>query len=237
MKRKYRRRRRTTKRKGRRQRYRGKGNATEIKYRTAVTQNQANKLSIATADSTDLFAAQNFVANLLDNITLGTSYGQRIGSKIYVMSIQCRFFCWSCPATTTYDAGTFHLRHIWHNQRSNAGTTIANFFNTAVTANFTSSPDRKAINVHYDKVFRVSAFESTTESTGTFTTVGGQKYIQYRIPVNRYVTYTSTGVVKEDFNVYSLAMLTGTPGLGSTTNDLRQIGCHNAVYRIYFKDA
>lgn len=239
MKRRYKRRRRTrySKRKGRRQRYKGKGNATEIKYRTLHVQNYAAKLAITGTDSDTLYGEQNYYANLLNNIAAGAQFYDRVGSKIYVMYIKVRQFIWSCPADATRDMGTFHVRHIWHNQRQTAGAAIPQFFYLQWKNNFVAMPDRKSVTIHKDQVFLVRAYESTSEHDGVYETTGGQRFIQYSIPINRYVQYTTTGVVKEDYNVYSFAMLCATPGIGDVTNNGKQVGCFNAEFRIYFKDA
>lgn len=214
--------------------YTSRGSATEIKYLTLKSQNQASKLAVSAANENSLFAEQYFVANLLDNIPVGNTFSNRIGNKIYVMSINVHFLVYGCPSTTSYNIGGFMLRHIWHNQRGAANNSIAGFFGVDSTINFNSYVDRKSVNVHKDKYFTVRGNDYATASTGTTKYCGACREIEYSIPVNRYVTFTQSGVVKEDRDVYSFAVLTATPGMDT---NLVQVACWQAKYRIYFKDA
>lgn len=216
--------------------YRGRGNATEVKYLTLASTDQAVKLAITTTNSFDLFSIQNFVPNLLDNIQVGTSFSTRIGNKIYVMSINVKFLVYGCPSNTNYVVDSFLIRHIWHNQRTPTGSSIAGFFGSDSTVNFNSFVDRKSVTVHKDKTWAVRSNAYGTSSTGSTALSGGCREINYSIPINRYVTYTQSGPVKEDADVYSLAVLAATPGM-NTANDTKQIACFQAKYRIYYKDA
>jgi len=212
------------------------GNVPEIKYLTLQSQNQASRLGVLNVNDDDLYGTQNFISNILENISVGASFVNRVGNKIYVMSINVHFLVYGCPAATTYNVGSFLLRHIWHNQRTAAGVSIPGFFGIASTINFNSFVDRKSVTVHRDKYFPIRGSDYATTQTGSTVNCGAIREIEYSIPVNRYVTFTPTGAVKEDKDVYSFAVLVATPGLDST-NDLRQIACWHAKYRIYFKDA
>lgn len=235
-KRRYRKRYKSYKRRYRKRSYTGRGNATEIKYLTLKSQNQASKLSIATADSNSLFAAQNFVANILDSIPIGNTFSNRIGNKIYVMSINVHMLVYGCPSSTAYNVGSFLQRHLWHNQRINANNTINGFFGVDTTINFNSYVDRKSVIVQKDKYFLIRGSDYATASSGASKHCGACREIEYSIPVNRYVTYTQSGAVKEDRDVYSLAVLTASPGM-DVNSDLTQIACWQAKFRVYFKDA
>lgn len=233
MARKYRRRRRRSsykRRRGRYQRFRP-GNKPEVKYYTNNIQNQALKLHINSTDSDTLFAEQTYLSNILSEIDQGVGSGSRIGSKIYVMKIAVRMQAWSCPADDTYVLGPFLNRHIWHSSANIAGTAVPDFFLAQAKVNFIHWPDRRVFTIHRDKVFKVS------DGVYNVDIGGSMRYITYNIPVNRYVTYTLTNKVKEDYNIYSLAMLTSTTGMGDAANNLKQVGCFNLTYRIYFKDA
>lgn len=233
MARKYRRRRRRSsykRRRGRYQRFRP-GNKPEVKYYTNNIQSQSLKYHISSTDSDTLFAEQTYLSNILSEIDQGVGSGSRIGSKIYVMKIAVRMHVWTCPTEDTYVVGPFMNRHIWHSGATPAGAAIADFFLAQSKVNFIHWPDRRVYTIHKDKFFKVS--------DGVFNVdLGGcTRYISYNIPVNRYVTYTLTNKVKEDYNVYSLAILTAAAGMGLTSNNGKQIACFNLTYRIYFKDA
>jgi len=241
MARKYRKRRRyrrrSFRRRNRRMSYRRRGSSTEVKYWTNTLENQSCKLAINSVTSDSLYAEQTYLSNILTEIVQGTGSGSRIGNKIYVMSINVRMLIYSCPADDDYSAGTFLSRHIWHNSPNTAGAGVPDFFLAPAKVNFHQMPDRRMYNVHYDKVYTVRAHESTTSQITPYETVGAVKMINYSVPVNRYVTYTLFNKPKEDYNVYSLAVLTATPGMSNSLYNNRQIGCYQLSYRIYFKDA
>lgn len=213
-----------------------RGSATEIKYLSLQSQDQACKLCVTATNSDSLFAGQYFFANALDNIQQGTNFTNRIGNKIYAMSINVHFLVYGCPSASTYNIDQFIIRHLWHNQRVNANNQVDGFFGVSTRVNFNSFVDRKSVIVHRDKYFPVKASAYATSTTGSTTNCGAVREIEYSIPINRYVQYTQSGVVKEDKDVYSFAVLSATTNM-SNTYDLRQVACFQAKYRIYFKDA
>jgi len=233
-KRKYRRRyrRRTTTMRRRRRRMMSRGGSTEIKFYTGFQENKALKLAITPPPGSDvLYGEQNYLSNILSDVVQGAGFGERIGSKIFVMSISVRMHIWACPSTTDYNVGPFLTRHIWHNSPNTAGAVVPSFFLATPRVNFIHYPDRKVYTIHRDKLYPIGPglFDSN---------IGGPtRAIVYNIPVNRYVTFTLQNKVKEDYNVYSMAILTATTDMGDGTNNGKQIGCYNLTYRIYFKDA
>jgi len=229
--------RKSTTRRPRRRRSSSAGNAAEIKYQSLTFQNQSAELAIPLANEDTLYAHQNVLANALDYIAVGTDYESRIGNKIYVMSINVHALIYGCPESSDYAIDSFIIRHIWHNQRIAAGSSITSFFNIDAKVNFNSFPNRKAITVHRDKYFPVKASAYSTTSSGTDRLCGSIREVDYSIPINRYVTYTPTGVVKEDKDVYSLAVLVATPGMSTQSNNALQVACSQLKFRIYFKDA
>lgn len=238
MKRRYRKRRyrRRTRRYYTKRYNRRRGSITEVKYYTNIIQNQALKLAISATDTDSLFGEQCYLSNILQNIGQGTGSGERIGSKIYVMKINVRMLAYGCPSDNTYMPGTFLTRHIWHSSSNSAGAVIPNFFLAPSKVNFHQYPDRRLFTIHRDKTIVVPSTDYTTGTT-THANAGPIKYISYNVPVNRYVTYNLNNKPKEDYNVYSLALLTASPGMSNTVFNTRQIGCFQLTYRIYFKDA
>jgi len=224
-------------RRPRRRRSGSAGNAAEIKYQSITLQNQSASLAIVSENQDILYDNQNILANVLDYITVGTDYESRIGNKIYVMSINVHCLVYGCPEDSTYGVDSFIFRHIWHNQRSAADTSIVHFFNIDAKVNFNSFPNRKAITVHRDKYFPVRGSAFTTTSSGSEKLSGPVREIDYSLPINRYVTYTPTGQVKEDRDVYSLATLVATAGVSSSSNNGLQVCCSQWKIRVYFKDA
>lgn len=233
MPRKYRRRRRRSSYMRRRRRYTRyrSGNKPEVKYYTDSIQGQALKYNIATVEADTLYAEQTYLSNILANITQGVGSGARIGSKIFVMKISVRMHVWSCPTSDAYVVGPFLNRHIWHSASTAAGVSVPDFFLVPSKVNFIHWPDRRVFSIHKDKVFKVSDGVFNVDLGGAI------RYITYNIPVNRYVTFNLQNKPKEDYNVYSLAMLTAASDMGDTANNLKQVACFNLTYRIYFKDA
>lgn len=216
----------------RRRTYSRRGNASEIKYVTYIANDQKVTTVKTGSLATDLYPKQAILANILDQIAQGTNYGNRIGNKIFVMSINVRVLVAACPEDSTYAIGNFLIRHIWHSSRSGGNVGITNFFENTSFINFNSYINRKILTVHADKTFTVRADASTTPFSGTYVYCGAVREINYTIPVNRYVTYTQAGVVKEDYNVFSFAQLGAVPNLP----DNKQIACSQIKFRVYFKD-
>lgn len=210
-----------------------RGTKTEIKFYTDVIESQALKIANNTATSDALYAEQNYLSNILSNIAQGVGFGDRIGSKIYVMKIAVRMLVYGCPSSGDYVIGSFVNRHIWHNSPNPAGSAVLNFFLTQSAINFYQYPDRKVFTIHKDRSFNIPATEYATSTDDPARNMGPVKQITYNIPVNRYVTYTLNSKVKEDYNVYSLAILTAIAPMIPNT---RQVGCFGLTYRIYFKD-
>jgi hypothetical protein len=212
------------------------GNRPEIKFVTLVGNDLALKLDYRTVASSGLEANQYYVANIFSNIPVGTSYTQRIGTKIFVMSITVKFLVYGCPSSTDYVADRFQMRHMWFNSRSSAGTAIPGFWGDIAKVQYNGFINRKEFTVHKDKHFMVSPGAFATASTGSSANSGGVRNIEYSIPVNKYVSYSADGFVREDKNVYSLAMLIAAPGLDATSTG-RQYACGQLKIRIYYKDA
>lgn len=220
----------------RRRRYRSRGNATEIKFITVALNDSAHLVQYDNAANPILQGNQYYLANLLDNITRGTGYGGRIGNKVYVMKISVKHLIYGCTPSADYVVDRFILRHIWHNLRATAAQTIPLFFGASVKQPFHNLVNRKEVSVHYDNTFMISPGAYATAFTGTANMSGPIRYIQYNVPVNRYVSYTSGEIVREDKNVFSLAMLVATPGMTAATS-ARQVACSHTIMRIYYKDA
>lgn len=170
---------------------------------------------------------------LLQNITQSPGKGGRIGTQIFVKKISFRGFWYTCPASNaTTPQDTVALRMVVANPRTYyGGTDPANFWYSPTQYCQAARFNREQYNCYYDKVYY---FRPQLGIAGGSSSVGlgVSKNVRFSVPVNRIVSFTNTGGIKEDrdvFNIFAFANCQGIP-------DATQVLCGEYSVRIYFTD-
>lgn len=211
----------------------------EVKFMDITVSEQALNTVYANPASANLVnSATSHLLRIdaLKSIAQGTASYQRVGSKIFVKTIQFKSSWYLCPIGGSTDLYSHcQARFIvgdW--APANTATDLNAFFGINSTRKMFAPLNRKLYNIYYDKIHTWSASWAIDRSANsTASLCGSQRMVNFNIPVNRYVTFSQDGDVKEDYNVYSFAALCQLPNKDSNST---QALCGGYNIRIYFTD-
>lgn len=206
----------------------------EVKLYTLGVGNQALKVT-SFVDTT----AHNVTFiwnNILNRITQGTDYGNRIGTQIYVLNIKFKMNVWMCSDTQNRSMNTGILRLVVGEPTGTELTSqFGNFFRIPAMRDKTIAPlNRKYYTFHYDKTYYLNSgwpYDSGVNNAYS----GAMKHIEFNIPINRRVEYTNTNVPKNQRDFISLFAFPWVPN--ADLIDAQKVMCSNIVATIYYVDA
>lgn len=176
---------------------------------------------------------------LLSLISRGTTFGQRIGNKLYAKGIQLRIHLWQCPEATATNLKDVYVRVMLHNGRiaDQTGTLSAYYYTTSY-CHVMNPVDKTYYRVHYDNLYRIRT--ATYLAPADPKTMAASQLIKIWIPINRTIRYKDIDYtagfadVTSDKDIYQLAIATYTGG--GNGNAGKQIVCGNVYARIFFTD-
>ena len=243
MARKYRRRRRRTRTRFRsryrsRSRYRTRRRIPkydEVKtYATAIN-SQALKVNIPATGDTTMYPESFIYNSMLNQITQGIDYFQRIGNQIYVLNIKFKMNVWMCSANE-YELNTGLFRVIIGEPTGTALTSsITGFFRTLGKDKTLQPLNRKKYTFAYDRTYTVESGYTNrlNAATDPLKYSGAIRHFEWNLPMNRRVEYTQDGAVKNQRDQLSLFI---TPTVPNAIN-AQQVMCSNLTWTIYYVDA
>lgn len=178
-------------------------------------------------------------AGLLSLISRGTTFGQRIGNKIYAKGIQLRIHLWQCPEATTTNLKDIYIRIMLHNGRISDQTgTLSSYYYTTSYCHVMNPIDKTYYRTHYDKLFKLST--ATYLAAADPKTMAASRLIKVWVPINRTIRFRDQDYaagfseVTAENDIYQLAISTYVGG--GNTNAGKQIACGNVYARIFFTD-
>lgn len=227
-----------------RRRVRKRASSPEVKYKDIAVYNYGVSSAWSATASADLVntgASKLIRNNVLSSITQGTGADNRIGARIFVKSIVMYTTFYICPSTdqnylynsvlTRWTCGSWIV--------DPATTNITAYFGAATHAKMSVPLNRRAYTVHMDR--RISyntgaGINRYADASGVpqLESRGGLvKFVKFRLPVNRVVTFKQDGNVKEDYNVYTFVTFGNLPTLQDNTS---QLLCGDFFIRMYYTD-
>lgn len=208
----------------------------EVKYKDLGVQDASITTIYSGVANTDIVNSagnsKQLIINMFDNITTGTESYNRVGSKIYVKHIQLRMCIWLCNASTTENLNTCLVRVSMISGRAAANASYTGVFPYAANYKLFLPYNRRNYYIHYDHIIPMTApWPSITNSTDSRS--GKIIFHTVKVPVNRVVTFSSDGTVKEDRDTFNLLAFADVP---ETASNSFQACCCHANVRIYFTD-
>lgn len=176
---------------------------------------------------------------LLSLISRGTTFGQRVGNKVYAKGMQLRLHLWQCPEATATNLKDVYVRIMLHTGRIADQTgTVSSYYYTTSYCHVMNPVDKTQYRVHYDKLFRIRT--ETYLAPADPKTMAASRLIKIWLPINRTIRFKDTDYaagfsdVTAENDIYQLAIATYTGG--GNTNAGKQIICGNVYARIFFTD-
>jgi len=207
----------------------------EVKTHTTAISSQSIKVNLPGAADTTQYAEAFIYNNLLNQITQGTDFYQRVGSQIYVLNIKFKVNVWLC-STNQYELNSGLLRiNIGEPTGTSQLTNFPNYYRYAAKDRLVMPLNRKQYTFHYDRTYNVSggytnrfqdAFDALKHS-------GYVKHIEFNIPVNRRVEYTTLGAVKNQRDQMSVFATAFCPNAVNA----QQVFCSDWSWTTYYVDA
>lgn len=216
-------------------------NTSEVKYLTYYDYNKlvpnTERISGATSE---LYSGCQFATNIMKNIVQGTGDNQRVGDRIYVKYIDFKVMIKPCLQSDAWKPCDFVYRIFIHTANVAAGAVVSNFFKGNLLIPITHGwPDRSQRNIYYDKMVMALSTSGGTPVPVTVAKPGdaysSMRYVTFRIPVGRQVTFKSDGEPKEARDCISFSVM----GYGPRDDQDRlgwQTACMDYTYRIYYTD-
>lgn len=209
-----------------------------------ITQNEIALVAARfTNATTTLHLEGTHLSDVISWIPQGTGSGARIGTKIFVKSINFTGYFSSCPRNLqTPSAGfsfnTSLFRMVWSTSRGLAGVAVPNFFISNVNNPIAGAIARKLFGCHYDKVYQWNdPIVAYKPANGTQTPgYGGAHKVSHTLKVNREVSFqpNDAGWMRNDSDVFTLHMFTYVPGMAQ---DIAfQTHCSDYRVTIYYTD-
>jgi len=207
---------------------------TEVKTYSSGINSQIIKVNLpGTADKTQYPEA--FLYNsILNSIVQGTDYFNRIGNQIYVLSVKVKLNVWMC-SQDEYELNTGLLRiNIGEPIGTALTTSFADYYRSNGKDRIVMPLNRKTYTFHYDRTYKIeSGFPNRlTDATDSLKYAGSMRHIEFNIPINRRVEYTTNGAVKNQRDQLSLF----ATGLVPNAINTQSIMCSNWYWTTYFTD-
>lgn len=206
----------------------------ETKYATYIDISKSIKNNFFSTPVATLDGINNFYSDFFSSITKGTDDSQRVGDRIFVKFITIQLLIQGCGDIVSPDnVYNFLVRVLIHNGRFTAGTTLNNFFRGTSASPITHlKPDRRNVTVWHDKTHLMT---NGNGLNGVNKGAGAMKLIKIKLPVYRNINYDSTGLSKDDNDVYSLSV--AAYNMAGAAGFLKQCACMDLCIRTYFTDA
>lgn len=209
----------------------------EVKVFQLGLDKRAITIEHPTTSDTTMYGSAFLLNSVLSNITQGTAAYNRIGNKIYVLSITVKANVWTCSADDA-QYNTALMRVIVGEPIGTPGTTtFPNFFRSPCRDKLIGGLNRTFYTFHYDKTYKIeSGYPNSLASAADGNRFcGAMRHIEFKLPLNRSVEYTSAGGMKNQRDYYSLFATALTPNPATGNN--RQVLCSDWLVTIYYVDA
>jgi len=207
----------------------------EVKVYAAGISNHALKINWPGVADTTQYAEAFVTNNILNSITQGTDFFNRIGTQIYVLSVKVKFNAYMC-SPDEHEINTGIIRVNVGEPVGTAGVTnFTNYYRSAGRDRTLMPLNRKYYTFHYDRTYTVESGypNRLADVDDALMYSGAIRHFEFNIPINRRVEYTTTNAVKNQRDQLSIF---ATPMAPNPTNT-RQVFCTNWSWSIYYVDA
>jgi len=207
----------------------------EVKTHTTAIGQQAISANVPAAASTTQYKEAFLYNSMLNQITQGTDFYNRIGNQIYVLNIKFKLNVWLC-STNLYELSSGLLRiNVGEPVGTSLTTDFANYYRYAAKDRIIMPLNRKQYTFAFDRTYHVTNGYTNRfqDAVDPLKYAGCIKHIEFNIPINRRVEYTTLGAVKNQRDQLSLFATAYCPNAVNA----QQIFCSDWSWTIYYVDA
>lgn len=207
----------------------------EVKTYSTLIESQALKVNRPTTGDNVQYPEAFLYNSMLNSITQGLDYYNRIGTQIYVLNIKFKVNIWMCaPDIAELNSGLVRIV-LGEPVGTPLTTSIAGFYRVDGKDRTIMPLNRKKYQFYYDKTYKIeSGYPNRLgSSTDALRYAGAMRHIEFNIPINRRVTYTISGAVKNQRDQISLFAMPAVPnGINA-----QSVMCSTWCWTIYYVDA